>query len=79
MVQRIEGEKVICLKQTLKHIKSGKGKCLYIAKDAEEKLTNPVIELAKEKSIQIIYVDTMKELGKLCGIDVGASVALILH
>jgi large subunit ribosomal protein L7A len=79
MVRRIEGEKVIGLKQTLKHIKSGKGKCLYIAKDAEEKLTSPVIELAKEKSIQIVYVETMKELGVLCGIDVGASVALILH
>ncbi|MFU0824312.1 ribosomal L7Ae/L30e/S12e/Gadd45 family protein [Clostridium sp.] len=79
MVRRIEGEKVIGLKQTLKHMKNGKGQCLYIAKDAEEKLTSPVIELAKEKSIQIVYVETMKELGVLCGIDVGASVALILH
>lgn len=79
MIQRIEGEKVIGLKQTIKHIKDGRGQCLYIAKDADEKLINPVIELAKEESLQVIYVETMKELGILCGIDVGAAVALILR
>ncbi len=79
MVSRLEGQKVIGLKQTLKHMKNGEGQLLYLAKDADSKLVNPVIELANEKSIKIVFVETMKELGKLCGIDVGASVVLVLY
>lgn len=79
MVRRIEGKKVIGLKQTTKFIKNSQGKCLYVAKDAYEKLTEPVIKLAKERSLQVKYIDTMKELGMLCGIEVGASVALFLE
>lgn len=79
MVRRIEGEKVIGLKQTVKFIKNSQGKYLYVAKDAYGKLTEPVIKLARERSLQVVYIDTMKELGILCGIDVGAAVALILE
>lgn len=79
MVRRIEGKKVIGLKQTMKFIKNSQGKCLYVAKDAYGKLTEPVIKLAKERSLEVEYIDTMKELGMLCGIDVGASVALFLE
>jgi len=77
MVNRIEGEKVIGIKQSLKSIRSGRGKCLYVAKNADMKLTTPLIKLANEKSLQINYIDTMKELGVLCGIEVGAAVALV--
>ncbi|MEA4825195.1 MAG: ribosomal L7Ae/L30e/S12e/Gadd45 family protein [Clostridium sp.] len=79
MVNRIEGEKVIGLKQTIKSIKNGEGKCLYIAKDADTKLISPVIQLAKERSLQVTYIETMKELGTLCGIEVGSAVALVLE
>lgn len=79
MVDRIEGKKVIGLKQSIKHIKSGKGQCLYVAKDADGRLVSQIIELAEEKLIKIVYIDSMKELGILCGIDVGATAALILQ
>lgn len=78
MVERLEGPKVIGLKQTLKHVKNGEGKVLYLAKDADVKLIQPIKDIVSNKSLKIFYVDTMKELGKLCGIDVGASVVLVL-
>lgn len=78
MVVRIQGEKVIGLKQTVKYIKNGQGKCLYVAKDANAKLTAPIVDLAKNNSIEVNYVDTLRELGRLCGIEVGAAVALVL-
>ncbi|MCY6371565.1 ribosomal L7Ae/L30e/S12e/Gadd45 family protein [Clostridium ganghwense] len=78
MFSRLEGQKVIGLKQTLKHMKNGDGQLLYVAKDADIKLVNPLIELANEQSLKIVFIDTMKELGKVCGIDVGASVVLVL-
>ncbi|AYF53765.1 50S ribosomal protein L7ae [Clostridium botulinum C] len=78
MVSRIEGEKVVGLKQTMKYIQNNKGKCLYVAKNADGKLTDPVVTLAKKRLLKIIYVDTMKNLGMFCGIEVGAAVALLI-
>jgi large subunit ribosomal protein L7A len=79
MVERIFGKKVIGIKQSTKSIKNGEGRVLYVANDAEDKLVNQIVELAGNNNIEVRYVNTMKELGKLCGIDVGAAVALLLE
>jgi large subunit ribosomal protein L7A len=79
MVDRILGKKVIGIKQSTKSIKNGEGKALYIARDAETELVSQIVELANNNNLNVIYVNTMKELGKLCGIDVGAAVALLLE
>lgn len=75
---RITGEKVVGIKQTIKALKNNLGSKLYIAKDADVKLLEPILELAEEKSLEIIQIDTMKELGVLCGIDVSAATALVI-
>ncbi|WP_079425262.1 ribosomal L7Ae/L30e/S12e/Gadd45 family protein [Clostridium oryzae] len=78
MVERLLGKKVIGIKQATKSLKNGNGKVLYVARDCEVRLVTPVIELAESMSVEIRYIDSMKELGRLCGINVGASTALIL-
>lgn len=79
MVNKIEGQKVVGIKQTLKALKNSKGKVLYIAKDADSNITEPILQIAKANSLQIIFVDTMKELGNLCDIDVASATALLLE
>lgn len=79
MVERLVGKKVVGIKQSIKAIKDSKVKALYVAEDAETRLTEPVVNLAKENSVEIHYVNTMKALGKLCGIDVGAAAAVLLE
>ena len=78
MVERLIGNKVIGIKQAVKAIKNGEGKVLYVAKNADSKLIDPIISLAYEKSIEVSYVETTKELGRLCGIEVGSAAALLL-
>ncbi|HHW18396.1 MAG TPA: hypothetical protein GXX30_05795 [Firmicutes bacterium] len=51
---------------------------LYVAKDAEERITRGVVSLAEEKGVQVVYVGTMKELGEFAGLRVAASVCAIL-
>jgi large subunit ribosomal protein L7A len=79
MVDRLLGKKVIGIKQSAKALNSGEGKILYVASDAQNDLVKPVIELAENLNVEIRFVDTMKELGRLCGIDVGAAVTLLLR
>jgi large subunit ribosomal protein L7A len=78
MVERLVGKKVVGIKQSIKAIKSGEAKAVYTAIDAEAKLIEPVVKLAKENSLEVHHVNTMKDLGKLCGIDVGAATAVVL-
>ena len=79
MVEELFEKKVIGIKQSLKAIQNDKGKTLYVAIDANRSLIRPVVEMAKIKNINIVYIDTMKKLGLMCNIDVKAAVALILN
>jgi large subunit ribosomal protein L7A len=79
MVDKIVGQKVVGVKQTLKALKNNQGKVLYVAKDADSNMTEPILKLAEINSLQIVFVDTMKELGSLCDIDVASISALCLE
>ena len=73
-----EGNKTIGVRQTLKAIENGRAKVIFIAKDADEKVVAGVKELGLKNSIEIVYIDSMKTLGKACGIEVGAAAACLL-
>jgi large subunit ribosomal protein L7A len=66
------------IKQTTRALMGGSAVCLIIAEDAEQKVINPIVELAKETGVTIEFVATMDELGKRCKIDVGAAAAVII-
>lgn len=65
-------------KQTSKAVDAGLAQIVFIAKDAEERITKPLIEKCKAQNVEIIYVETMKQLGEACGIEVGAASAALL-
>lgn len=61
------------LKQVQKSIKEKIAKKVYIAKNADSHITEELIKQCQAAKIQIVHVETMAELGKMAGIDVGAS------
>lgn len=69
---------IIGTKQTVKALKRGSVKEVVVAKDADPVLTSSVITLAKEKEIAVSMVESMKKLGKACGIEVGAAAVAIM-
>lgn len=71
-------KRTVGTKQTQKAVEKGQAQVVYIARDAEEKVTSPLIRLCEEKDIEVIYVESMQELGKICGIKVGAASAAIV-
>lgn len=71
-------KKTIGIRQSLKAVESGIAGTVYIAKDADEKVVRNIKELCSVSSVEIVYIDTMKQLGKACGIEVGAAVACVL-
>ncbi|MFO7263060.1 MAG: hypothetical protein A6D91_00640 [Bacillaceae bacterium G1] len=69
---------VVGVKQTAKAIEQGRAKEVFIARDAEHRVVARVIELCQEAGLPITYVETMRELGAACGIDVGASAVAVI-
>ncbi len=71
-------KKTIGSKQTLKAIEQGQAQVVYIAKNAERHVVEPIVENCVAKGVELIEVDTMLYLGKACGIEVGCASAAII-
>lgn len=65
-------------KQTLKAIEAGHAATVYVAQDAEAKVVDPVRSLCLARGVELVPVESMKMLGQLCRIEVGAAAAAIL-
>lgn len=68
---------VIGTKQTVKAIHGGHVLEILVARDADNRITQPALQAAKENGVKIDYVESKIELGKVCGLQVGASVVAI--
>jgi len=71
-------KKAVGVKQSTKAIEGGIVASVFIAEDCEQRVVKGIIELCEKQSVPITYVDSMKQLGKACGIEVEAAVACIL-
>lgn len=67
--------KVVGAKQVRRALESGRALTVFLADDADPKVTGPISEACAEKGVEAETVPSMKELGKACGISVGAAVA----
>lgn len=70
---------IIGTKQTEKALRAGNVIEIVVAEDADQRLTTKAIQTALDNNIPVLYVDSMKKLGKTCGIEVGASVVAIIR
>lgn len=75
---RAASVKVVGTKQTMRAVQSGQAAVVFVARDAEERVTGPLLRLCRDKRVEIVWVDEMRELGRACGVEVGAASAAIL-
>ncbi len=75
----LEPGKMVCgTRQSERALLSGTALRLYVAKDADPKVVRRLLDLAKEKGVEVVFVDTMAELGKACKLRVGSAAACLL-
>ena len=67
--------KVVGVKQVRRALSAGRAKRLYLARDADPQLTRPLADQARDQGVEAVWLGSMKELGRDCGIAVGAAVA----
>ncbi len=62
-------------KQLRKAVLSGAAQEVFLAENADPAITEPIEALCKQHMVACTWVRSMTDLGKACGIEVGAAVA----
>lgn len=70
--------KVVGAKQTARVLEKNQAEVVYVAKDADERVVRRVLELAKEQDVPIVMVETMKQLGEACNVEVKTALAVVI-
>ena len=79
MLQELKtAPKVTGAKQVSRALKADKVLRVYLAADADPRITQPVEAMCQNEDIPVEQVATMAELGAACGISVGSAVAAML-
>lgn len=66
-------------RQTLKALQRRAARVVFVARDADPAVVEPILELARGQGVPLVYVDSMQALGRACGIEVGASSAALVE
>ncbi len=74
-----ESSKVVGAKQTKRALSGGTAVAVYLADDADPRVTEAIRELCVQQNVPTHDVPSMKELGQVCGIAVGAAVAALVQ
>lgn len=76
---RLARKRTIGTNQTTKALQQGAVREIFVARDADAHILQPVVRLAADRGVELHWVDSMRQLGKACGIEVGAAMAAVLE
>lgn len=65
-------------KQTAKMLEQQRAIEVYVARDADPQMREKIVHLCERAGVPIKWIDTMKDLGETCGIDIGAATAALV-
>ncbi len=66
---------IVGARQSMKALKNGKVSEVYMAEDSDEFIKKDFVRECSARNINIVRYETMAELGRDCGIEIGAAVA----
>ena len=75
---RDASRRVVGARQVLRAVVADNAERVFIARDADPFITQPVVNACEKSGVRFEEVGTMQQLGKDCGIGVKAAVAGIL-
>jgi large subunit ribosomal protein L7A len=76
--KRFRQSRVVGAKAVQRALTSGIVEKVFVAKNADERVVRGVLELCKKQGIPVVYSGTTEELGKSCGLRVGAAAYAVL-
>lgn len=75
-LSRLFGKRTVAgAKQLRKAVLSGAAKQVFLAVNADPAITEPIEALCQQHNVNYAWVRSMTDLGRACGIEVGAAAA----
>ena len=71
-------KKAVGTKAVLRALASKEAVCVYVASDIDTFLYQKVTRACAEVFVPVIKVESNKELGKVCGLQIGCAAAAVL-
>lgn len=71
--------RAVGVREAHKHLERGRVERIVVAQDAEPPITGALIAEANRRGVPVAYTESMAELGRACGIQVGAAAAALLR
>jgi len=79
MLEKLKnGSKVVGTRRLLRAIKAGEVEIAFVANDADLFILRQVREACAAAGVRMVEVDSMKELGNACGVEVKTASAGLL-
>ena len=75
MAELAAGKLVVGVKQLRKALNSGRARYVFLAENADPAITAPLEEQCQKNHVSYAWVRSMQDLGRACGIEVGAAAA----
>ncbi len=69
---------VVGAKQIRKALTAGSAQQVFLAENADPAITEPLVVLCQHNRVEFAWVRSMTDLGRACGIEVGAAAAAIV-
>ena len=69
---------IVGAKQLKKALRAGRVRQVFLAENADPAVTEPLAAACLENCIPVAWIRSMSELGRACGIDVGAATAAVV-
>ena len=76
---RLTDRRAVGVREARKQLERGRVERVIVARDAEPDVTVDLVREAKVRGVAVDYTDSMIELGRACGIQVGAAAAALLR
>lgn len=70
--------RVVGAKQIRKALNAGKAQKVFLAKNADPAITEPLAAVCQCNNVEYVWVRSMADLGNACGIEVGAAAAAVI-
>lgn len=74
-----QAKRVVGMKETQRAIERGRAKKVFVALDIDENVRGAIVALAQKNGIPLEYVESARDLGRICGIEVRSSCAAIVE
>ena len=73
-----QAQKVVGSKQARRALRDGRAKKIYIARDADPRILQPLVHEAVRAVVRVDQVENMNLQGEACGIAVVAAIAAVV-